>query len=258
MSRQSNTGILDTNHMPSATLNVREAPCGTDVEQATVITSLPAETLSQILSYVLICEDQPVSLCSTEQVRWTKEFDETRARSLVTKNKHAQGRKLSLLEVLLTCKSFYFAGIEAFYGGNELAFSSTFALRGFLEVVRTDRARCITKVVVCANCNVWLNYHESLMHTWKSPKGPGALAKIFKRLKRELPKLETVQVNLNVARAVCVGMWIGRTRDSGERQERQRQFDNKKAELTTLIGTSAEAKSVRAQVQIIDSYMSGP
>lgn len=52
----------------------------------------------------------------------------------------------TLLRVLLVCRAFYFSCIEAFYGGNRLAFDDVKHLTDFARRIDVDRRRCVKRI----------------------------------------------------------------------------------------------------------------
>jgi hypothetical protein len=55
--------------------------------------------------------------------------------------------KSPLLDILLVCRSFYFAGIAAFFGENVLRFESVSHLDRLTAILDLDRRRCIRHVL---------------------------------------------------------------------------------------------------------------
>lgn len=56
--------------------------------------------------------------------------------------------KSDILDVLLVCRQFYFAGIEAFFSENIFNFNDLSHLTKFVDAVDLDRRRCVKSVVL--------------------------------------------------------------------------------------------------------------
>ncbi|KAK5127592.1 hypothetical protein LTR85_006932 [Meristemomyces frigidus] len=113
-----------------------------DVVQDSLLLRLPKELQIHILGYVLIQIDRHIKLQSASDRRWRNEILE------LGKGDLPRPIKSSLLDVLLVCKSFYYTGIEAFYGGNMLRFRDLDQLQRFMRSMQSDRRRCIKRTEV--------------------------------------------------------------------------------------------------------------
>ena len=167
---------------------------------------LPHELWVQILSYNLVQQKQPVKLRSAAQRRWKSEIDALKQdlASMSTKRKRVQAttstntkkdrKRFASLSVLRVCKTFYFAGTEAFYGSNTLAFSSLKDFSAFARKIEIDRKSCIKRIVVDLGiCNSdWKSYE--LGHAQVKFR---SLEPVSEDLVEGLHKLESVTFRIN-------------------------------------------------------------
>ena len=54
----------------------------------------------------------------------------------------------NLLDVLVVCRDFYFAGIKAFYGENTLRFVGEDHLEHYVESLDSERRDCVRNIVL--------------------------------------------------------------------------------------------------------------
>lgn len=108
------------------------------------ILRLPEELLIKILSYVV--GNRPPGVCLWNSCkagsRWCG------PRRLPTERYSA---------MLLVCRNFYYAGIEAYYGGVVFKFLSTDHLRAVTSSLGQDRKWCIKRIVI--NIELEVNKH---------------------------------------------------------------------------------------------------
>lgn len=122
---------------------------------------LPAEVLTQLLSYVLVAEDgAEITLRGKRARRWRNELNglQVSNEALVRPTGYgsrfdytpapARSAKSALLDILLVSRAFYFSGIEAYYGGNVFRFDTANQLASFVETTHVDRRRCVRDVVL--------------------------------------------------------------------------------------------------------------
>jgi hypothetical protein len=118
------------------------------------MSTVPHEILTQILAYVLVNDNQkPITLRSRSSRRWKNELlnlKDTRRYYDSHENRYYALHKVSksnLLDILLVCRSFYFAGIAAFFGENVLQFENAHHLDRLTATLDLDRRRCIRHIV---------------------------------------------------------------------------------------------------------------
>lgn len=117
------------------------------------ILALPHEILAQILTYILVNDDQkPIMLHSRLGRRWKNEvlhLQNTRRSYDAFENLYYalhKANKSNLLDILLVCRSFYFAGIAAFFGENVFQFENVHHLERLTATLDLDRRRCIRHI----------------------------------------------------------------------------------------------------------------
>lgn len=152
---------------------IRPAPAA--VVQTARVLKLPKEIQITILSFLVVREKQPIVLRSAKARRWRNEVRNLAAPDLGVRGwdferDHHQRyddlpafRKSPLLKVLLVCKDFYYAGIEAFYGGNTLHFESLEHLQQLAAKLDKDRKRCIRHIdlwVLDGPTSRWTQFHN--------------------------------------------------------------------------------------------------
>jgi len=112
----------------------------TEISESTpsYIGILSPELLTRIFGQTLIRDDEPIPI---------RHGKRRRCRRTVYENRRAAARnEPPPLDLLLVCKSFYFAAIPAFYGSNTLSFPSVGPLDLFVKEVGVDRKRAIRTV----------------------------------------------------------------------------------------------------------------
>lgn len=118
------------------------------------IATLPSELLTEILSYILANSQKPITLSSRTGRRWKNEIHNLVTRDWV--NSISVGPrgvvapkaiKSPLLDILSVSRSFYFAGIAAFFGENTLKFASVHHLDRLTATLDLDRRRCIRHII---------------------------------------------------------------------------------------------------------------
>ncbi|KAK4496594.1 hypothetical protein PRZ48_012574 [Zasmidium cellare] len=125
-------------------------------EQKTGITSLPKELLIQIIGYALI-KPHPITLHNPWEHRWAKEVNSLKELSSMKRFKRS--RKSDLAKVLSTCRDFYFAGLEAYYGGNTFRFGSPADFRDkFTRVLNPRQTACVKSVMIDWEWHVYVQW----------------------------------------------------------------------------------------------------
>ena len=117
----------------------------TEVSQGGPISNLPSEVLTQILSYILT-KPGPITLHSASPRRWRNEAYSLSKRNFGFRYVAIKSVKSPLLDILLVSRSFYFAGIEAFFGENVFKFDDIRHLELLTSKLDTDRRRCIRRI----------------------------------------------------------------------------------------------------------------
>ena len=146
------------------------------------ILALPHEILTQILAYILVSSDRkPIALHSRAGRRWKNEVLDLNA----LRNQYYNTPKVTksdLLDILLVSRSFYFAGIAAFFGENVLQFENMQHLDRLTATLDLDRRRCIRHIALKTNVDTKL---------WDGGAGSEKLNVCFERL----PALVTARVD---------------------------------------------------------------
>ena len=113
---------------------------------------LPKELLLQITSEVLT-SSKPITLRQPQERRWTNEIANLRDIPQWSKQpripmgpSRKRQRKSPLLKLILVCKEFYFAGIEAYYSKNTFQFDSLHHFRTFSEKLEPRQKMLIESV----------------------------------------------------------------------------------------------------------------
>ena len=155
------------------------------------ILNLPREILLHILSHILVNFQGTVTLRSSNDRRWRKELHSLVATTWEQSISNLDFRKdpaipdrrvdkSPLLDVLLVCRHFYFAGIAAFFGDNLLHFDNIRHLDVPTKKLDMDRRGCICKVTIDHK-----NYAPStrLEPGYRTPAENGALiGQVFEKL----------------------------------------------------------------------------
>lgn len=109
---------------------------------------LPKELLVQIIGHALI-SPSPITLRKPHENRWAKELDSLRPTPASNERKRRRTRKSPLSKILLICRDFYFAGLEAYYGGNVFHFDTPLDFRDlFIETLSDRHKACVKQVIV--------------------------------------------------------------------------------------------------------------
>ncbi len=216
--REASDEVLRTSRPNNGAASITEY----NQQQTPASQRLPAEVLTNILSRVLVRRRQPVYLRSSHERRWGKEIEDLRGplprlrfdrrwsyKLGMRENPGARGRTQNpswLLRVLRVNKAFYFAGIDAFYGGNELGFPGFPRLRAFLDDTDKDRKSCIKRLHLIIHFDfkyvdreAFLNIHKEkpdniTVHDLAPYCRASDLAFLSADLSGELSALETVTV----------------------------------------------------------------
>lgn len=155
----------------SSTMSSRTAPNQDEPTPAalsrTGIMDLPKELLLQITSEVLT-RSKPITLRQPQERRWTNEIANLRDIPQWSKDawldrhqglpSRKRQRKSPLLKLILVCKEFYFAGIEAYYSKNTFQFDSLHHFRTFSEKLETRQRMLIERV------NIEVMYFKKTKH----------------------------------------------------------------------------------------------
>ena len=80
--------------------------------------------------------------------------------------------KSPLLDILLVCRSFYFAGIAAFFGENVLSFETVRHLERFTATLDLDRRRCIRHVLFHSQFHSGILWDRDLVSLGKRYDSP--------------------------------------------------------------------------------------
>lgn len=161
----------------------------------TTIMDLPKELLVQIIGYTLI-NPSPITLRKPHEYRWAKELDSLHHTSGPRKIKRRRTRRAPLLNTLLVCRDFYFAGLEAYHGGNIFHFDTPLDFREtFIDTLSDRHKACVKNVIID-----WDWYCIEL----GQPKQADYFAHCPWALQRDLlesfPKLDSAVVNCQMKR----------------------------------------------------------
>lgn len=174
-----------THQNPSRTIRLNE----TTNHYKTGIMALPTELLIQIIGYTLT-KPRPITLHRPHEYRWAKELNSLQ---LMYNKRFKRTRKSDLLKILLVCHEFYFAGLEAYYGGNVFHFDSPLDFRDtFIKTLSDRHKACIKHVVID-----WEWYHSDVRSSTAArkyyPKQPFAVAS---DLLEDFHELQSATVNV--------------------------------------------------------------
>lgn len=110
--------------------------------------SLPKEILIQIIGYTLI-NPSPITLHKPHEYRWAKELSSLRPNNTKDPKRFKRTRRSPLLKILLVCRDFYFAGLEAYYCGNVFHFDSPLDFREtFVQGLSERHKACVKRIVL--------------------------------------------------------------------------------------------------------------
>ena len=97
-----------------------------------------------------------------------------------------------LLDILLVCRDFYFAGIAAFFGGNTLHFDNIAHLQQFTKKLDVDRRRCIKRITLDKEWHAqWHGTKAGFQWTCEPSEDAGLLRVPLERL----PFLQSVTIH---------------------------------------------------------------
>lgn len=125
--------------------------------KAAPILALPNEVLTHVLSYILADRQGSITLRSAKDRRWRNELQDlvsTKWARPIYRSPPPSSipsyrtDKSPLLEILLVCKAFYFAGIASFFGDNVLRFDNLRHLERLAGKLDVDRRCCIRRIEV--------------------------------------------------------------------------------------------------------------
>ncbi|KAK4549694.1 hypothetical protein LTR36_004995 [Oleoguttula mirabilis] len=141
--------------MTNTSLKAHKAPLGnaqTARAPPMSITSLPHELLEKILWHLLVPRKQLIILRRTDKCHCRCRDQAQRChdphREGIKRRRTNCGPLPSKLDCLLVSKTFYFAGVRAFYTGNALAFQTVPDLEGFIRHFGHDRKQAIRTVAL--------------------------------------------------------------------------------------------------------------
>lgn len=153
------------------------------------IIALPTELLIQIIGYTLT-KPHPITLHRPHEYRWAKELNSLQP---MYNKRFRRTRKSDLLKILLVCREFYFAGLEAYYGGNVFHFDSPLDFRDtFIKTLSDRHKACIKRVVIDWE---WYRFDIRSLSAERKyhPKQPFAVAS---DLLEEFPELQSATVEV--------------------------------------------------------------
>jgi len=109
------------------------------------INSMPPELLNRILEHVFVRERQPVLMSLRKQSGHSEADASHTMRAVTDDDKHTE---FNALNISLTNKAFYHAGIEAFYTHNTLSLADSDTLNDFIAHIGSGRKKATHAVAV--------------------------------------------------------------------------------------------------------------